>query len=66
MGLKDHLFEDRTAALRAAGQPFAIATVVRTVNATSAKPGAKATNPPILARSGGQGPQQGATDRRGR
>ena len=42
MGLKDHLFEDRTAALRAAGQPFAIVTVVRTVNATSAKPGAKA------------------------
>lgn len=42
MGMTDHSFEDHTAALRAAGQPFAIATVVRTVNATSAKPGAKA------------------------
>ncbi|MBO0904802.1 XdhC family protein [Jiella sonneratiae] len=35
-------FDERAAALRAAGVPFAIATVVRTVDATSAKPGAKA------------------------
>ena len=39
-------FEDRfetvMAALRRRGEPFAIATVVRTVDATSAKPGAKA------------------------
>ena len=42
MGMSGHTFDDRTAALRAAGLPFAIATVVRTVNATSAKPGAKA------------------------
>jgi xanthine dehydrogenase accessory factor len=42
MGMRDQTFDDRAAALRAAGQPFAIATVVRTVNATSAKPGSKA------------------------
>ncbi|PCJ87880.1 MAG: XdhC /CoxI family-like protein [Hyphomicrobiales bacterium] len=35
-------FENRTAELRLAGTPFAVATVVRTINATSAKPGAKA------------------------
>ncbi|MGO4916135.1 XdhC family protein [Pseudogemmobacter sp. W21_MBD1_M6] len=35
-------FETRISALRDTGAPFAIATVVRTVNATSAKPGAKA------------------------
>lgn len=35
-------FETALAALRARGEPFAIATVVRTVDATSAKPGAKA------------------------
>ncbi len=35
-------FDERSAALRSAGRPFAIATVVRTVDATSAKPGAKA------------------------
>ncbi|NDW07101.1 XdhC family protein [Jiella pacifica] len=35
-------FEDKVQALRTNGQPFAIATVVRTVDATSAKPGAKA------------------------
>jgi xanthine dehydrogenase accessory factor len=42
MGMSDHTFDKRAAALRAASLPFAIATVVRTVNATSAKPGAKA------------------------
>ena len=35
-------FEARAEALRYAGVPYAIATVVRTVDATSAKPGAKA------------------------
>ncbi len=35
-------FEEHVAALRGTGRPFAIATVVRTVAATSAKPGAKA------------------------
>ncbi len=35
-------FEDKTAQLRQAGTPYAVATVVRTINATSAKPGAKA------------------------
>lgn len=35
-------FETRIAALRSAGTPFALATVVRTLAATSAKPGAKA------------------------
>ncbi|TFF27764.1 XdhC /CoxI family-like protein [Jiella endophytica] len=35
-------FDERAEALRQAGVPFAIATVVRTVDATSAKPGAKA------------------------
>jgi xanthine dehydrogenase accessory factor len=35
-------FESRLSALRATGEAFAIATVVRTVDATSAKPGAKA------------------------
>lgn len=35
-------FETTLSALRARGEPFAIATVVRTVDATSAKPGAKA------------------------
>lgn len=35
-------FEARSAELKAQGEPFAIATVVRTVDATSAKPGAKA------------------------
>lgn len=35
-------FESRQSSLRATGEPFAIATVVRTVDATSAKPGAKA------------------------
>jgi len=35
-------FESRLSSLRATGEPFAIATVVRTVDATSAKPGAKA------------------------
>lgn len=35
-------FEDKVLALRTKGEPFAIATVVRTVDATSAKPGAKA------------------------
>ena len=35
-------FDERTEALRSAGLPFVIATVVRTVDATSAKPGAKA------------------------
>lgn len=35
-------FEATLSALRAQGAPFAIATVVRTVDATSAKPGAKA------------------------
>lgn len=38
----DDRFETTLASLRAAGEPFAIATVVRTVDATSAKPGAKA------------------------
>lgn len=42
MGINGHSFENRTADLRAKGEPFAIATVVRTVNATSAKPGSKA------------------------
>ncbi|MHA6324382.1 XdhC family protein [Roseivivax sp. CAU 1753] len=42
MGMNDHSFDEQAAALRAASQPFAIATVVRTLNATSAKPGAKA------------------------
>ncbi|MCR8725076.1 XdhC family protein [Frigidibacter sp. SLM-1] len=40
--MSDHAFDRRAASLRAASEPFAIATVVRTVNATSAKPGAKA------------------------
>ena len=35
-------FESRLSSLRATGEPFAIATIVRTVDATSAKPGAKA------------------------
>lgn len=35
-------FDDLTRSLRTAGEPFAVATVVRTLNATSAKPGAKA------------------------
>ena len=35
-------FESRLSSLQATGEPFAIATVVRTVDATSAKPGAKA------------------------
>ncbi len=35
-------FDHELRRLRAAGQPFAVATVVRTVDATSAKPGAKA------------------------
>lgn len=35
-------FESTLARLRASGRPFAIATVVRTIDATSAKPGAKA------------------------
>ena len=35
-------FDDTLRALRAAGRPFAVATIVRTVDATSAKPGAKA------------------------
>lgn len=35
-------FESRLSHLRAVGEAFAIATVVRTVDATSAKPGAKA------------------------
>lgn len=35
-------FESRLSSLRATGEAFAIATVVRTVDATSAKPGAKA------------------------
>lgn len=35
-------FEERVEALRAENVPFAVATVVRTVDATSAKPGAKA------------------------
>ncbi|MFN3845548.1 MAG: XdhC family protein [Paracoccaceae bacterium] len=35
-------FDDLTRQLRAAGEPFAVATIVRTVDATSAKPGAKA------------------------
>ena len=34
--------ETRRAELEAAGQPYALATVVRTLDATSAKPGAKA------------------------
>ncbi|MCB1420088.1 MAG: XdhC family protein [Zhengella sp.] len=38
----DDRLETTLAGLRAAGEPFAIATVVRTVDATSAKPGAKA------------------------
>ncbi|MEY8117497.1 XdhC family protein [Falsihalocynthiibacter sp. BN13B15] len=42
MGISSHSFENRASDLRAQGQPFAIATVVRTVNATSAKPGSKA------------------------
>ncbi|MFC3229437.1 XdhC family protein [Marinibaculum pumilum] len=39
--MSDELY-DRIAALRAAGRPFCVATVVRTENATSAKAGAKA------------------------
>lgn len=35
-------FESTLSRLRASGRPFAIATVVRTLDATSAKPGAKA------------------------
>lgn len=35
-------FDDKVLALRTKGEAFAIATVVRTVDATSAKPGAKA------------------------
>lgn len=35
-------FDDTLRALRDAGQPFAVATIVRTIDATSAKPGAKA------------------------
>jgi xanthine dehydrogenase accessory factor len=35
-------FDAALARLRATGQPYAVATVVRTVDATSAKPGAKA------------------------
>lgn len=35
-------FDAMLADLRARGEPFALATVVRTINATSAKPGAKA------------------------
>ncbi len=42
MGMNSNSLDDRVTSLRASGQPFAIATVVRTVNATSAKPGAKA------------------------
>lgn len=38
---KDHL-EAEIRRLRAEGRPFAVATIVRTVDATSAKPGAKA------------------------
>ncbi|WP_201744075.1 XdhC family protein [Paragemmobacter ruber] len=38
----DSRFEATLSTLRAQGVPFAIATVVRTVDATSAKPGAKA------------------------
>lgn len=40
-GMSDELY-DAIAALRAAGEPFCVATVVRTANATSAKAGAKA------------------------
>lgn len=38
----DQRFDQTLASLRAKGEPYAIATVVRTVDATSAKPGAKA------------------------
>lgn len=38
----DDRFDSVLSTLRARGEPFAIATVVRTVDATSAKPGAKA------------------------
>jgi len=40
--MNDTFIEDHISKLRASGAPFAIATVVRTVNATSAKPGDKA------------------------
>lgn len=37
-----HRFDAALRAMRDAGQPFAVATIVRTIDATSAKPGAKA------------------------
>ncbi|MGH1455126.1 MAG: XdhC family protein [Paracoccaceae bacterium] len=40
--LLDDTMADMAAALRHRGEPFAIATVIRTVGATAAKPGAKA------------------------
>lgn len=40
--MKETGFDRRVASLKERGRPFAIATVVRTVAATSAKPGAKA------------------------
>lgn len=40
--MMDEALEARATALRETGEAFAIATVVRTVNATAAKPGAKA------------------------
>jgi xanthine dehydrogenase accessory factor len=38
----DHAIDDTISNRKAAGQPFALATVVRTVSATAAKAGAKA------------------------
>lgn len=58
-------FYDALAALRAAGEPFCIATVVRTANATSARAGAKAlvrTDGSVLGHVGG-GCVQGALRR---
>ncbi|WP_439123626.1 XdhC family protein [Marivita sp.] len=40
--LTDHEFSDVARDMRARGEPFAIATVIRTLGATAAKPGAKA------------------------
>jgi xanthine dehydrogenase accessory factor len=42
IALAPESLDDAMARLRAAGEPFALATVVRTLDATSAKPGAKA------------------------
>lgn len=68
MGAK-HGFDDQLAALRAEGRAYAVATVVRTLDATSAKPGAKAlvaADGTILAGWVGGGCVRGAVGRAAR